>query len=152
MLRRSIFFACGLSLISGAQEAMPVLSESDISLPEVTQFEEIGSFKVTSAILVKLGLATEVPKGDIILRVFSDGIDIRISPEGQDEDFLAFQIYQTGGISDDGGKNLLPGVQAFSDQGQVIRHLVVNRKLLTITKFPTLTSDVEIIYAKRHEL
>ena len=118
---------------------------------EATQFEEIGSFRVTQAVLVKLGIATEVPKGDTILRVFSDGIDIRISPEGQDEDFLAFQIYQTGGIFDSTGKNLLPGVQAFSDQGQVIRHLVVNRKLLTITKFPTLTSDVEIIYATRHE-
>ena len=72
-------------------------------------------------------------------------------PEGEDDDFLAFQIYRNGGIFDPSGRDSLPGVQAFSDQGEVVRHLVVNPKLLTITKFPTSTSDVEIIYATRYE-
>ena len=114
-------------------------------------FREIGLFQVTKAVLTRLGETTEVDKGDLVFRVFTDGIDVRISPDGNEEDFLAFQIYRSGGVYDASGRDLSPGVQAFSDQGEVVRHLVVNSRLLTLTKFPTSSSDVEIIYATRYE-
>ncbi len=145
---RFLIFLTVATLVYGAVELSPTLVPV---APEPTQFREIGSFRVTEAVITKLGKTSEIQKGEIILRVFSDGIDIRISPEGQDDDYLAFQIYRNTGIFDPAGKESLPGVQAFSDQGEVVRHLVVNSKLLTLTKFPTSTSDVEIIYATRYE-
>lgn len=139
----------GVSICFGEDELLPSLTEPATS--EEGVFREIGSFQVTKSVVVKLGNSTELNKASLILRVFTDGIDIRISPEGQDEDFLAFQIYRSGGVFDITGENLSPGVQAFSDQGEVVRHLVIDAKLLTLTKFPTSSSDVEIIYATRYE-
>lgn len=138
-----------LAFVLGS-EALPVVAtKQEVATP--TEFKEVGVFRVTKAVLTQLGKTTEVEKGDLILQVFTDGIDVRISPLGQDDDFLAFQIYQSGSIFEAGGKNSIPGVQAFSDQGEVVRHLVLHKKLLTITKFPTSTSDVEIVYATRYE-
>ena len=140
-----LFFSAS---ICGDEELSATVTAPETASPS-TGFQEIGSFQVTRAVLTQLGKTTEIDKGDLVLRVFNDGIDIRISPVGQDQDYLAFQIYRSGGVADPGGKDSLPGVQAFSDQGEVVRHLVINSKLLTLTKFPTLTSDVEIVYATR---
>lgn len=139
----------GLSTLVSGQEILAPLNGTEEQSENA--FREIGSFQVTKAVVTKLGKTTEIPKGELIFRVFTDGIDIRISPDGHDDDFLAFQIYRNGGVYDLSGKNLRPGVQAFSDQGEVVRHLVIDAKLLTLTKFPTSTSDVEIIYATRYE-
>lgn len=151
MIRRIALFTIGSGFLTlvGQEKVLSPLVEP--SVPVANTFREIGSFRVTKSVLTKLGKTTEVDKGDLILRVFTDGIDIRISPEGLDEDFLAFQIYRSSGVFDPAGENLSPGVQAFSDQGEVVRHLVIDAKLLTLTKFPTSTSDVEIIYATRYE-
>lgn len=151
MRLRNIILAISIGALASLQsedvlEPLVVNSES-----AETGFREIGSFQVTKAVVTKLGQTTEIEKGNVIFRVFTDGIDIRISPEGQESDFLAFQIYRSGGIYDASGQNLSPGVQAFSDQGEVVRHLVINTKLLTLTKFPTSSGDVEIIYATRYE-
>ena len=141
----SIIFSAWL----GGGELLP--KEEGLGGGGATEFREIGSFQVTETVLVKLGVTTEVNKGDLILRVFTDGIDVRISPEGQDENFLAFQIYYNGDIFDSTGENLIPGVKAISDQGEVVRQLAITSKLLTLTKFPTSTTDVEITYATRYE-
>jgi hypothetical protein len=150
-MRKSLFIAFALLVVTlaGEEEVLAPFVDSDPA--GETGFREIGSFQVTKAVVTKLGKTTEIPKGKLVFRVFTDGIDIRISPDGQDDDFLAFQIYRNGGVYDLSGKNLRPGVQAFSDQGEVVRHLVIDSKLLTLTKFPTSTSDVEIIYATRYE-
>lgn len=141
--------ALGFSAMLGGGELLP--SDTSLEASESTDFREIGSFQVSSAFLTQLGKTTEIPKGDLILRVFTDGIDIRISPEGEDEDFLAFQIYYNGDIFDATGENLIPGVKALSDQGEVLRSITVTAQLLTIVKLPTLTNDVEITYATRYE-
>ena len=137
------------SVLLDSEELLP--AEANLAEVERTAFREIGSFQVTNSQLVKLGKATEVNKGEVIFRVFTDGIDIRISPEGKDETFLAFQIYFNGDVFDVGGENLIPGVKALSDQGKVVRHLDLTAKLLVLTKFPTATNDVEITYATRYE-
>ena len=68
----------GFSALVRGEEELPLAVATVVSEP--THFREIGSFKVTKAVLTKLGETTEVSKGDLILRVFTDGIDIRISP------------------------------------------------------------------------
>ena len=150
MKRQTTVFILFLSsALFGAEELLP--ADSKIAQVETTEFREIGSFQVTKSVLVKLGETTEVKKGDLIFRVFTDGIDVRISPEGKDENFLAFQIYFNGDIFDADGENLSPGVKALSDQGEVVRHLNLTSKLLTLTKFPNAANDVEITYATRYE-
>lgn len=118
---------------------------------EGSGFREIGAYRVKTGTLLKLGKATEVAKGEMLFRVFMDGIDVRLSPDGADESYISFQIYRAGGIYDQTGENLLSGVQAFSDQGEIVRHLCVEPNLLTLTKFPTSSSDIEVIYALREK-
>ena len=150
-MRKKIAFILLLlfSAFLGGEDLLP--TEGNLGDASTTDFREIGSFQVTLSVLVKLGVATEIHKGDLILRVFTDGIDVRISPEGQDENFLAFQIFYTGDIFDADGENLSPGVKAISDQGEVVRQLIITSKVLTLIKSPTATSDVEITYATRYE-
>ena len=150
-MRLQIILLCSFffSALLGAEELLP--AKAKLAVVQPNGFREIGSFEVTKSVLIKLGVATEVKKGDLILRVFTDGIDVRISPEGEDENFLAFQIFFTGDIYDASGENLSPGVKAISDQGEVVRQLVITSKLLTLIKSPPATSDVEITYATRHE-
>ena len=148
-LKVIVIFCSIFSTLLGNEELLP--AESKIAEAGRTEFREIGSFQVTKSILVKLGETTEVKKGELIFRVFTDGIDVRISPEGEDENFLAFQIYFNGDIFDADGENLRPGVKALSDQGEVVRHLNLTSKLLTLTKFPKAANDVEITYATRYE-
>jgi len=95
-------------------------------------YKELGKYRVSSSTLVRLGKATELAKGEMVFRVFSDGVDVRISPEGNEESFLSFQIFRDSGIYDESGENLLP-----------------EPRMLTLTKFPTSSSNQEIIYAIR---
>lgn len=121
------------------------------SLPTVpeTVFSELGKYRVSGATHLKLGKATDLPKGDFVFQVFTDGIDVRICPEGDEENYIAFQIYQDGGIYDESGENLLQGVMAVSDQGEVLRQICIEPRMMVLTKFPTSTSSIEVTYALR---
>lgn len=141
-------FAQGEQGDADPNEAEGARLEEPISSP-LEGFREIGSYRVQSSTLLKLGKATDMMKGEILFRVFTDGIDVRLSPDGADESYLSFQIYRASETYDETGKNLLPGMKAFSDQGEVVRHLCVEPKLLTLTKFPTSSSNIEVIYAVR---
>ena len=111
MIRRAALFLFSSSFLTllGQEEALSPLAEP--ATPAENSFREIGFFQVTKSVLTKLGKTTEVDKGNLIFRVFTDGIDIRISPEGQDEDFLAFQIYRSSGVFDPAAENLETGVK-----------------------------------------
>lgn len=119
------------------------------SLAPATVFRELGKYRVTGATQLKLGKATDLPKGDFVFQVFTDGIDVRICPEGDEENYIAFQIYQDGGIYDETGENLLQGVMAVSDQGEVLRQICIEPRMLVLTKFPTSSSSIEVTYALR---
>jgi hypothetical protein len=135
--------------LSSAQEVSQKEVESDSVISEGDAFRELGKYRVTGATHLKLGKATDLPKGEMVFQVYTDGIDIRLCPEGESGNYLSFQIYRDGGIYDEEGENLLPGVMAFSDQGEVVRHLCVEPRMLVLTKFPTSTSNIEVTYALR---
>lgn len=144
----SISAALAASLLVAEEIAT---SSQELVLPVVPEpvFKELGRYRVSGATHLKLGKATDIPKGDFVFQVFTDGIDVRICPEGEEESYIAFQIYQDGGIYDESGENLLQGVMAVSDQGEVLRQICIEPRMLVLTKFPTSTSSIEVTYALR---
>jgi hypothetical protein len=147
--RLAIILGCGLISLLGAQEPPQSGVEDGVADSAPNGFRALGKYRVTGATHLKLGKATDLAKGEMVFQVFTDGIDIRLCPEGESENFLTFQIYRDGGIYDESGENLLPGVMAFSDQGDVVRHLCVEPRMLVLTKFPSASSDLEVTYALR---
>lgn len=143
-------FAQGEQGDADPSEAEGAELQPPVSSP-IEGFREIGSYRVQTSTLLKFGKATDMMKGEMLFRVFTDGIDVRLSPDGADESYISFQIYRASETYDETGKNLLPGMKAFSDQGEVVRHLCVEPKLLTLTKFPTSSSNIEVIYAVREK-
>lgn len=149
MLLITAFF----SPLAVAEEPLPnpqALNQESLE-GEPTIFREVGTYRITKSVLVSLGNSVEIDKGEVRLCVYTDGIDVRVCQEGKEDYYLAFQICRSAGIYDHAGENLRPGVEAFSDQGQVVRQLVVDGSLLTIKKFPASTHDIEITYATRDE-
>jgi hypothetical protein len=149
----ALAFSSVLTIGFGQQEESPLAEPDGAGINAVLDgqkgFREVGKYRVNSSTLLRLGKATELEKGEMVFRVFSDGVDVRLSPDGDDESFISFQIYRNDGVFDETGENLLPGLFAFSDQGGVIRHLVVEPRMMTLTKFPISSSNQEIIYAIR---
>ncbi|MDP0491992.1 MAG: hypothetical protein Q7Q71_13160 [Verrucomicrobiota bacterium JB023] len=123
-----------------------------ISVPgEERIFKEIGTFEVTGGQLLASKKLSALALAPLLLEVFTDGVDVRVKLSGQDEGYLEFQIYRNDGIFDGGSENLLPGLQGFSDQGGVIRHLSLTQEKLVIVKHPSRSSEIEVTYATRHE-
>ncbi|MEM9079749.1 MAG: hypothetical protein AAGC74_03550 [Verrucomicrobiota bacterium] len=133
-----------------AEVALP-RQEGGAVVEDARFFRQVGSYRISGGSLVKGGQANPILMDGVILEVFTDGIDLRIRPRGSEESYIEFQIYRDGGIFDESGKNLLPGVQAFSDQGGVVRHLCLAQDRLTLTKFPASSTDLQITYALRDE-
>ncbi len=84
----------------------------------------------------------------IAFRVFTDGVRIKITAEGDDDSHTTFEIYRSDGIGRQragrGALEVIPGLQATSNTGGVIRHLRLSRETMTITTFPGV-SDQTIV-------
>ena len=76
----------------------------------------------------------------IAFRVYTDGVRIKVAAEGDDESHTTFEIYRSDGIgrqrADGGALEVIPGLQATSHTGGVLRHLRLSRESMTITTFP----------------
>lgn len=87
----------------------------------------------------------------IAFRVYTDGVTIRLSPEGEEDAHSNFAIYRSDGISrqrsESGALEVIPGVQAFSNAGDTLRHLRLSKESLTLTTFPGVSDQTIVSYA-----
>jgi hypothetical protein len=87
----------------------------------------------------------------IAFRVTTDGVTIRVSPEGEVDAHTSFLIYRSDGIgrqrSGAGALEVIPGVQASSTKDATLRHLRLSRESLTITTFPGVSDQTIVSYA-----
>ena len=87
----------------------------------------------------------------IAFQVFTDGTRVRITADGDSEARSTFEIYRSDGV----GRrrpgvlalDVIPGVQAMSTRGGVLRHLRLTRESLTITTFPGVSDQTIITHA-----
>ncbi len=119
-----------------------------VPVVHATEFKHVGDFLLQAQFKLTGQQMTPVPIKPIAFRVFSDGVRIRVAAEGNEEAHTTFEIYRSDGIGrqrqGSGALEVIPGVQATSNVGGVLRHLRLCRESMTITTFPGV-SDQTIV-------
>ncbi len=121
------------------------------SVTAADEFKHIGDFLLQSHFKLIGDKIMPIPMKPIAFRVFSDGVHIKVTAEGDDEAHTTFEIYRSDGIgrqrSGRGALEVIPGLQATSRTGGIIRHLRLSREAMTLTTFPGVSDQTIISYA-----
>ncbi|GAA5131434.1 hypothetical protein JIN84_06720 [Luteolibacter yonseiensis] len=116
-----------------------------------TEFKHVGDFLLQSHFKVTGQQVTPIPMKPISFSVFTDGVKIRVTAEGDDEAHTTFEIYRSDGIgrqrSGAGALEVIPGLQAMSNVGGTLRHLRLSRESMTITTFPGVSDQTIVSHA-----
>lgn len=124
--------------------SLPVMAADD-------GFRHVGDFLLKSHFKLTGDKITPIPMKTIAFRVYTDGVRIKVSAEGDDESQSQFEIYRSDGIgrqrSGGGALEIIPGLQATSQTGGVMRHLRMSRESMTITTFPGVSDQTIISHA-----
>lgn len=135
----------GLGGLSAAEKAVPV--------PEVPpDFGYVGTYRLVKRVKMRSGKPLEIAIPPVAYLVYSDGITLRFYGEAGGTSHTAFEIYRSDGVTRQRKDNVLesvPGVQARSTAGQVLRQVTLTGRTMTLTKFPAMSDAVEITYATR---
>ena len=115
------------------------------------EFRHIGDFIVRSRIKVAEDHAVPTTIMPLRLSAFTDGITVRISTTGDVDNASQYKIYRSDGIGRQQGENgaleVVPGVQASSEKGGVLRQIRLTERTLTLTTFPGVSNQVIITHA-----
>jgi hypothetical protein len=118
------------------------------SVVNATEFKHVGDFLLQAQYKLTGQQMTPIPTKPIAFRVFTDGVHIRVTAQGDEEARTTFEIYRSDGIGrqrqGSGALEVIPGLQAMSNAGGVLRHLRLSRESMTITTFPGV-SDQTIV-------
>lgn len=114
-------------------------------------FRHVGDFLLETHFKLTGAVMTPVPMKAIAFHVTTDGIHIRVAPEGQPDSYTSFEIYRSDGIArqktDGGALEVIPGIQAFTTASGTLRHLRISENSLTITTFPGVSDQTIVSYA-----
>ena len=115
------------------------------------EFKPVGNFLLHSHFKLTGDKITPIPMKPIAFRVSTDGVHIKISAEGDDESHTTFEIYRSDGIGRQqpgrGALEVIPGLQATSNTGGILRHLRLSAESMTITTFPGVSDQTIVSYA-----
>lgn len=115
------------------------------------EFRHVGDFLLQAHFKLTGGKMTPIPMKPIAFRVYTDGVHVRVSAEGDDQSHTTFEIYRSDGIGrqrkGSGALEVIPGIQATSNAGGILRHLRLSRESLTITSFPGVSDQTIVSYA-----
>ena len=115
------------------------------------EFRHVGDFLLKSHFKVTGDKLTPIPMKTLAFRVYTDGVRVKVSTEGDDESHSLFEIYRSDGIgrqrSGGGALEVIPGLQASSHSGGVLRHLRLSRESMTITTFPGVSDQTIVSHA-----
>ena len=115
------------------------------------EFRHIGDFIVNSRLKISEGRVIKVPIKPLRLSAFTDGISVRISTSDEPGEAAEYRIYRSDGIGrqrgTEGALEVIPGVQAISDQGGVLRQLRLTEETLTLTIFPGISNQTIVTHA-----
>lgn len=112
------------------------------------EFRHVGDYLVKSRMKLTGDKATPIAIKPMLLKVYTDGVEIRVTAEDDPDARSTFEIYSSDGIgrqrTPGGALEVIPGVQALSQSSGLVRHLRLSRETLTITSFPGV-SDQTIV-------
>lgn len=114
-------------------------------------FRHVGDFLLQNHFKLTGNVKTPVPIKAIAFHVSTDGIHVRVAPEGQPDSYTTFEIYRSDGIArqktSGGALEVIPGIQAYTTAGGTLRHLRISKNSLTITTFPGVSDQTIVSYA-----
>ncbi len=116
-----------------------------------SEFKHVGDFLLQAHYKLTGQQVTQIPMKPIAFRVFTDGVRIRVTAEGDEEAHTTFEIYRSDGIGRQrqgaGALEVIPGLQAMSNVGGTLRHLRLSRESMTITTFPGVSDQTIVSHA-----
>ncbi|MGB6221988.1 hypothetical protein [Haloferula sp.] len=116
------------------------------------EFRHIGDFIIKSRLKVTAGQVLPVAIKPLRLSAYTDGISVRISTSSDSESASDYTIYRSDGIgrqkSAGGALEVVPGVQATSEQSGIFRQLRLTQDSLTITTFPGVSDQIVVTHAQ----
>jgi len=116
------------------------------------EFRHIGDFIIKSRLKITSGQVLPVAIKPLRLSDYTDGISVRISTSGDSDSASDYIIYRSDGIGRQktvgGALEVVPGVQATSEQSGVFRQLRLTQDTLTITTFPGVSDQIVITNAQ----
>jgi len=111
-------------------------------------YQHVGDFLLQSHFKLTGDKITPIPMKPIAFRVYTDGVHIKVAADGDEESHTTFEIYRADGIGRQragrGALEVIPGLQAITRTGGILRHLRLSRESMTITTFPGV-SDQTIV-------
>jgi hypothetical protein len=120
------------------------------------EFKHVGDFLLQAHFKLTGDKVTPIPMKPLAFRVYSDGVQIKVAAEGDDESHTTYKIYRSDGIGRQragrGALEVIPGLQATSQTGGILRHLRLSRETMTITTFPGVSDQTIISHAIAAEL
>lgn len=116
------------------------------------EFKHVGDFLLSAHFKLTGQQVTPIPMKPIAFSVFTDGVHIRVTAEGDEEAHTTFDIYRSDGIGrqrqgNAGALEVIPGLQAMSNIGGTLRHLRLSRESMTITTFPGVSDQTIVSYS-----
>jgi hypothetical protein len=114
-------------------------------------FRHFATFVLDSHFKVTGGRVTPIPMKPIVFQVSTDGVHVHLTAEGDAEARTSFEIYRSDGVGrprpGEDTLDVIPGIQAMSKTGGVLRHLRLTREAFTITTFPGVSDQTLITHA-----
>lgn len=115
------------------------------------EFKHVGDFLLQAHFKLTGQQITPIPIKPLAFRVFTDGVKIRVTAEGDEESHTTYDIYRSDGIGRQrqggGALEVIPGLQATSNVGGTLRHLRLSRESMTITTFPGVSDQTIVSHA-----
>lgn len=116
------------------------------------EFRHIGDFIIKSRLKITSGQVLPVAIKPLRLSAYTDGVSVRISTSGDSDTASDYTIYRSDGIgrqkTSGGALEVIPGVQATSEQSGIFRQLRLTQESLTITTFPGVSDQIVITNAQ----
>lgn len=129
--------------------ARSVLAEQE-SLPAGFRFA--GNYRFDKRVKIRDGESFNIESKAYYCRIYTDGITVRVYGESSMESYTSFTIYRNDGILTGAGTDkmeTIPGLQAYSLVGNVLRQLTLTAERMVVTKFPSFSDVIEVTYANR---
>lgn len=121
------------------------------TLCQAEEFRHVGDYLLKSHFKLTGDQKTPIPMKPIAFRVFTDGVTVKVTTEGEEEAHTKFEIYRSDGISRQrtggGAIEIIPGIQATSKVGGIFRHLRLSKEAMTITAFPGVSNQTIVSIA-----
>lgn len=115
-------------------------------------FRHIGDFVIHSRVKISGDDVVSTAIKPLRLSAYTDGVSVRVSTHDSAEEASEYRIYRSDGIgrqqSPGGPLEVVPGVQAVSEKGDILRQIRLTKDTLTITSFPGVSDQIVVTRAR----